>query len=165
MSKRTRRVKLDDPDDEGADGGSKREIPVGVNGNSLLRAGAGRPPGSTDLIPRSIKALIKEAMDRHGEDGQGKEGALGYLTMLARDHKHLFVSLMRRTLPLQLRAEVEPGSLLQKLMQTASAERSTKLNGNGGNVIDVTPLRPSRTRYAVEKDDGEYAVEDLDDDG
>jgi hypothetical protein len=105
--------------------------------------------------------MVLKVMEMRGADGRGADGALGWLADVDKNHKHLFVSLLKRMLPVQIRADLDPNSLMAKLLQTAAAQRSVQ--ANGGNVIDLAPLRPSQRRYDVtEKYAGEY-VEDADD--
>lgn len=160
MANRTTRVRLDEPDPDDGEEPRRRGIDgARTASNILTKAGPGRPPGVTNVVPRTIKAAISRAMELHGSDGQGKDAMDGYLFMLARDHKGLFVSLIRRTLPVQLRAELDASSLMAKMLQAAAAQRELRTQqGNGGSsngsLIDVTPTR-TRSR--------EYAVEDYDD--
>jgi hypothetical protein len=127
--------------------GRTRTVPISFNGGILqARNGGGRPAGVENKVPRSIKDAVRQAMQLHGSDGKGKDEMVGYMLDLATNHKHLFVSLVRRILPLQLKAEVEPGSLMSRLLQTAQAQRQVQANAN---TIDVTPTPSWRRRDAA----------------
>jgi hypothetical protein len=94
-------------------------------------AGAGRPPGATNILTRDIKTLIREAaantgfmekvpvLDPSGKPtGQyeyrwGKDGELGYLEWLARNHPGHFASLYGRLVPLDVNQKSETKTVVR----------------------------------------------------
>jgi hypothetical protein len=100
-------------------------------------------------------------MELHGEDGKGSMGMTGFMLNLLKLRPELFVSLVRRTLPVQLKAELDADGLMARVLQAAAAQRAARGEANGaGQLIDVTPLRrppppppaPSARRARVEDD-------------
>src|SRR6516165_97343 len=65
--------------------------------------GPGRPPGSQSRVTIALKEAILQA----GELAGGKEGLVGYLTMLARDNSSAYAGLLAKILPTQLAADAE----------------------------------------------------------
>jgi len=65
--------------------------------------GPGRPPGSQSKVTIALKEAILQA----GELAGGKEGLVGYLTMLARDNSSAYAGLLAKILPTQLAADAE----------------------------------------------------------
>jgi hypothetical protein len=56
-----------------------------------------------------------------GEDGNGKDGLQGYLRRLALMEPQAFTSLLRRILPQQVHASVDPQSALGQILEGARA--------------------------------------------
>jgi hypothetical protein len=65
-------------------------------------------------------------------------GAVGYLYRLSVNRPDLFVHLLRRMLPVTVKAELESDSLASRLLSTIAAQRQAMLGG--GTTIDLTPL-------------------------
>ncbi len=139
--KRTPRIRLNDADDDrvgegkAADTLSKKrngrvDGPIGTNGNILTRAG--RPAGSTNLVPRSIKQAITDALSMH------EGGAAGYLYRLSINRPDLFTALVRRLLPIQLRADVETRSLVFDALRTVG-DRPAASSLINGTSFDRSP--------------------------
>jgi len=63
---------------------------------------------SKKIVLRDAILLAAEVI---GEDGEGKDGLLGYLKWLANDHPKYFVNLMARMVPLHLQVETEKKAL------------------------------------------------------
>ena len=72
-------------------------------GHGGARPGAGRPPGSANVVTRTLREAILAA----GEFAGGEEGLTGYLVMLARDNSSAYASLLGKILPHQLAADAE----------------------------------------------------------
>jgi hypothetical protein len=88
-------------------------------------AGPGRPPASTNVITRDIKSLLREAAANTGfmervpvldaagkptgefEQRWGKDGELGYLEWLARNHPAVVAALYGKLIPLDVNTKVE----------------------------------------------------------
>ena len=88
-------------------------------------AGAGRPTGSTNVLTRDIKSLLREAAANTGfmervpvldaagkptgqfEHKWGKGGELGYLEWLARNHPGYFAALYGKLIPLDVNQKGE----------------------------------------------------------
>jgi hypothetical protein len=73
------------------------------SGHGGARPGAGRPPGSVNVVTRTLREAILAA----GEIAGGKEGLTGYLVMLARDNSSAYAALLGKILPHQLAADAE----------------------------------------------------------
>lgn len=69
-----------------------------------------RKRGVANKITRDLKEGIIDAAVAIGSDGNGKDGLVGYLTMLARKHPKYFAPLLGRLMPLQINAT--PGSFI-----------------------------------------------------
>ena len=72
-------------------------------GHGGARPGAGRPPGSANVVTRTLREAILAA----GEFAGGEEGLTGYLVMLARDNSSAYASLLGKILPHQLATDAE----------------------------------------------------------
>jgi hypothetical protein len=84
--------------------------------------------------------------------GEGGGGLRGFILRTALSRRATFERWFERALiPQRIRAELDEDSLLARLVQATSAARAAS-NGNGANVIDVTP-RATRS-YPFEDDDG-----------
>ena len=125
------------PVEEPSINGRTRPVPaVGGNGPAapFLRGNTGRPPGSKNQLPAKIKQAIAEALD----DYPG--GAKAYMAMLMRSDTSTFGGLLKRMLPQTIRTEIEPGSLMSRMLQAAAAQRAVSET----TTIDVTPTRTLR---------------------
>ena len=69
-------------------------------------SGEGEKKGVPNLLTRDLKEMIREAMERVGSDGEGKDGGLGYLITLAKEEKQVFATLVRAILPTTINANV-----------------------------------------------------------
>jgi hypothetical protein len=74
-------------------------------GRGGRREGAGRPKGSPNKTTALLKEAILAAAELHGNDGQGKDGLVGYCQHLASAEPRAFASLLGRVMPLQLTGE------------------------------------------------------------
>jgi hypothetical protein len=59
----------------------------------------GRKKGVPNLLTGEAKDLIYEAAVRVGSDGEGEEGALGYLIAAAKEERKAYLSLFRAVIP------------------------------------------------------------------
>ena len=59
----------------------------------------GRKPGTPNVFSLAYKKLIVEAAYRVGEDGNGRDGVVGYLTFIAEYHPEIFVKLLMNLIP------------------------------------------------------------------
>lgn len=104
----------------------------------------GRPPGAGNRVSTYIKMAITGAMEDVGEDGKGKGGTRGYMRYLARFEAASFVGLVKRVIPVQVKADLDPGSLLTKLITAAAAQRTVRSNGGGILDAEVRALPPPK---------------------
>lgn len=108
------------------------------NGNPKLGIpGPGRPPGPNNFT-KQLKFAIMGAAEQVGEDGKGKGGTLGYMKRLATFEPAVFAGLLKRILPVQIKADLDPNGLASRMLQAAAAQKSL-LNGNQPATIDITP--------------------------
>ena len=77
------------------------------------------------------------AGELEGFDQKGKWGLLGYVRALARYEKKTYAMLLAKFIPTKIQADLDPNSLMAKLLQTAAATRSVR--DGQQPVIDVTP--------------------------
>jgi hypothetical protein len=76
-----------------------------------MGAGPGRPKGVPNKTTTLLKEAILNAATDVGEDGEGKEGLVGYLRVLAKTEPKAFSSLLGKVLPLQIAGD--PGNPVQ----------------------------------------------------
>jgi len=69
-----------------------------------LRAG----PGAQNYYTREFKEAIRIAAEQHGADGEGLDGIVGYMRMLASEEKATFASLIRATMPTEMNVREQP---------------------------------------------------------
>ncbi len=69
----------------------------------LPARGPGRPKGSPNKLPASVKEAILKA----GEAAGGAEGLVGYLQPQARENPTSFLTLLGKILPLQVTGSAE----------------------------------------------------------
>lgn len=69
------------------------------------RGRRGRPKGSPNVYSRDIKEAIIAAANIVGEDGQGKDGLVGYMEDLARNEKAIFGGMLRGVMGTQVTVE------------------------------------------------------------
>jgi hypothetical protein len=67
----------------------------------------GRKKGVPNHMTREVRQLIREAAERVGGDGNGKDGELGYLMMLAKTEKTIFGVLFRAIVPTTINANLK----------------------------------------------------------
>src|SRR5665213_90204 len=79
----------------------------------------GRKRGTPNLVSSDYKRAVLEAADRIGEDGNGKNGVVGYFSWVIQHHPRIFASV-----------------LLSSLLQLEFAGR-------------VTPMEPRRTTEQI----------------
>jgi hypothetical protein len=101
------------------------------SGRGGARPGAGRPPGSVNIVTRTLKEAILAA----GEIAGGKGGLTSYLVMLARNNSSAYAGLLGKILPTQLAADAESGGGLTKI----SFERIVCWPDGRREVEGVTP--------------------------
>ena len=173
MAKRTERVRLNNPDpdddDEGegkaADRLSKRRIDprtvrTGVEKsmlNIIPRWGAGRPPGSRNALPAKITRAMEEALD----DYPG--GPAAYMRWLMVNEPATYGALLKRKLPQVVHADLDPDSLMGKMLRAAAAARQQQQGAPVSNGAALINLKPTPRGYAVEDYGNRYATEDFDD--
>ena len=104
---------------------------------------AGRPKGTPNRTTAMLRQIIFMAGELEGSNQKGKDGLLGYVRALARYEKKTYVTLLAKCLPQRIQADLDPASLIARMMQTAAATRSAREGQqNEGPMIDVTPALP-----------------------
>jgi hypothetical protein len=73
----------------------------------LRRGGPPRKLGAVNRITRELKEAIFAACKKHGSDGEGSDGLLGYMFMLARDEPKTMGALLGRLLPMEMSGSFE----------------------------------------------------------
>lgn len=63
-------------------------------------AGKGRPKGSANKTTAALKDAILAAAEAVGSDGEGNEGLVGYLKMVAANDMKAFSGLLGKVLPM-----------------------------------------------------------------
>jgi hypothetical protein len=76
----------------------------------------GRKPGVPNRITAVLKDAIVLAATAVGEDGNGKNGLLGYLIAMARDEKRVFGALLARVIPLQT-SDTDGGNVVVEVVR------------------------------------------------
>ena len=66
----------------------------------------GRQPGGGKHI-KLLRELILTAAELEGNDGEGREGILGYLRKIAKEDMRMFAMLLGRVLPLQVETKTD----------------------------------------------------------
>lgn len=64
-------------------------------------AGSGRAKGVQAKLQIQVKEAITQAAELVGKDGEGENGLIGYMQMLAEKHPTTFASLLSRVMPYQ----------------------------------------------------------------
>ena len=71
----------------------------------------GRARGTPNRVSRLVREAIVEAAALVGEDGEGAEGLVGYLKLLAVTEPRAYASLLGRVLPYQITVDDGPQPL------------------------------------------------------
>lgn len=89
-------------------------------GAAAMGAGPGRPKG----VPNKTTALLKDAIisaaELQGQDGNGKDGLVGYCQFLAKEEPRAFASLMGRVLPMQVEGTGANGEIVFQTVYEAA---------------------------------------------
>lgn len=97
-----------------------------VKNTAPPNAGKGRKKG----VPNKTTALLKDAIimaaEAEGEDGEGKEGLIGYCRMLARKERKAFATLMGRVLPTQVEGSLDLNHGLTKEQRDAAVAAANR---------------------------------------
>jgi hypothetical protein len=137
-----------------------RQIP-GYKGRGTLMPIYGGMPGSRTGKPNKTTRLLKEALilaaEKHGSNGKGKDGLVGFLLHLIDEDLGAFATLLGRVLPLQVSVkdgdEDRMASRRQLLTELKSRgivlERGVFI-GDNDRVLDAEVIEPP----PVVKDDG-----------
>jgi hypothetical protein len=68
----------------------------------LRKKTGGRQKGTPNKTSAEMKHVLLAAMDMCGNDGEGTDGAIGYLAMIAWENREIFGKLIERLLPFVL---------------------------------------------------------------
>lgn len=116
---------------------------MAIDPNSIVRdakgrllkrpVGSGRPKGRGNKVTTAVREMVRMALD--------KAGGVDYLVEQAHKEPRAFLSLVGRTLPKEVTAEV--GTTLESLLAAsyAAGERKGLESGHARDVIDV-PAKP-----------------------
>ena len=110
----------------------------------FAKGNPGRPKGVATKALNDIRKLILEAADEVGEDGAGKDGAKGYLKMLATEHPPVFAQLLVKTMPNRMEAVVESNT---HVTFTSVAEVEAEIQRRGlppMQLLESPPELPDR---------------------
>jgi len=69
-------------------------------------AGKGRKKGTPNKTTAALKDAILMAAEMKGEDGEGKDGLVGYCAFLAKEEPRAFATLLGRVLPMQITGNI-----------------------------------------------------------
>jgi hypothetical protein len=113
-----------------------------LTGNLPKGPGPGRPLGSKNGIPKKISEDLMEACIRYGEDGDGKDGLVGFFMGSIDIDRKLIFALLARIMPQRVQSSVDPQSALGQLLEAARArlqyERSRTITVQPGSVSKLT---------------------------
>ena len=70
----------------------------------------GRQKGVPNKLTKQIKEAITTAAEEYGEDGNGKDGMVGYMKRLAGDQPVAFATLLGKVLPMQIEGTGKDGA-------------------------------------------------------
>jgi hypothetical protein len=87
-----------------------------------------------------LKDAILQAAEETGEDGAGKDGLVGYLKRLALEEPSTFGGLLKHLLPVRVKANVEPDSVLTQMLE-AVRSRQAQLSLPDSKIIDAKPWK------------------------
>ena len=74
-------------------------------GHDPRRKATHRPKGSRNKIPNDIRRDCVEGLARHGLDGKGKDGFVGYIQYLASKHPKQAARIVEKILPLTIKGD------------------------------------------------------------
>lgn len=91
-------------------------------GAAALGAGPGRPKGIPNKTTTQLKEAILQAAEDVGQNGEGEDGLVGYLRLLARAEPKAFAGLLGKVLPLQVTG-ADNGPLQVTIMRFSDADQ------------------------------------------
>ena len=93
----------------------------------------GRPKGALNKTTAILKDAILHAAEQAGNDGNGKDGLVGYLKARALDTPGPFLALLGKVLPVQVNATVT-----QRADQMSDDELATLIaSASGGGTAET----------------------------
>lgn len=120
----------------------------------------GKPKGTQNKITRELKEALILAAEKVGQDGKGKDGAVGYLAWLAKKKPEVFGMLLGKLLPLQLTGQgggplafeyKDPAAIAEAFKQRGLPLPTglfKSINRELPKVIDVTPVEEKKDEAA-----------------
>src|SRR5262245_21240557 len=76
--------------------------------NGLVVRRPGRPPGHGNLILRKITSSYMEAIERLGSDGKGTDGVVGYFMTACAQQPAAALAFSSRLVPLRIQTSTDP---------------------------------------------------------
>jgi hypothetical protein len=83
----------------------------------------GRPPGIPNKLTKTLKEAVVLACERHGEDGKGANGLVGYMFLLASEERKTMGALLGRMIPLEVSGAIEHSDAQDKTYTTTEELR------------------------------------------
>lgn len=97
-------------------------------------AGKGRKAGTPNKVTTALKEAILAAANAVGEDGNGRDGLLGYCKRLALKDPKSFSTLLGKVLPTQINADI---NFLDRLSHEDRVALEAALIGLAGGQSDA----------------------------
>lgn len=140
----------------------KRKPKSGKGFKPFKKGEGGRNKGIPNRTTRVLKELIILAAHKTGSDGKGKDGAIGYLSWLARREPAVFGNLLGKVLPLQLQmtTPTDPGDDTKG--RYTSSELRDQLIARGLRVPTLIDVTPEAVPSAQPEQQQEEEEEDVD---
>lgn len=102
---------------------------------------AGRRPGNGNRHTRVLKDAILLAAEATGENGEGLNGLLGYLKLIARKEPKSFCMLLAKVLPLQI--TTNGGKPVKVIMQNMTPNEAAEIYAETLRGLALGPAQSS----------------------
>jgi hypothetical protein len=130
----------------------------------------GRPKGTKDHWTRDLKKAAVEGASRHGYDGKGEGGIVGYMQFLSEKYPRAMAGLLGKLMPLQVTGDVRVGVATVQVSPVPTghyltAEEIKRLEPRAEDI--VADVEQAIEDAAAERDEAEVmkSLKDLNDDG
>jgi hypothetical protein len=84
---------------------ARRGNPRRIGAKDGPKRARGRPPGAVNRITREVKEALLAAVNRYGEDGQGKDGLEGFFFRMCGARPDKILDILRGVMPMQMTVE------------------------------------------------------------